>query len=115
MGEGFLMSTERNIKVGTVLSFVGGVLTLLHHNHYSWNFASFPISLIIIGGVLVLVSATFMYIDSQHSRFWRAVILFSSTLDLLAIGLAGSETLRLQGVITLVLGTIGGALGIAQK
>jgi len=112
------MGVRRNPKVGGVLSLIAGILTLLlsRSGYLSWEFYSFPISLTILSGALLLVASTFMYIDSPHRVFWGAVTLCASALGFLALGIAGVKDLIVwPGMLILMLGMIGGALGIAQK
>ncbi|MEM2935745.1 MAG: hypothetical protein QW231_01035 [Candidatus Bathyarchaeia archaeon] len=112
------MSVKRSPKVGSVLSLIAGTLTLLlsRSGYLSWEFYSFPVSLILLSGVLLLIASTFMYIDSSHHMFWGAVVLFASGLGFLALGIAGVKDLIVwPGIVILILGMIGGAIGIAQN
>lgn len=115
------MSVGRNLKVGTALSLTGGALTLLNSvevmfsSQYPTIHHTFAASLMIAGGILVLVAAICMYTDLQHRMFWGAVVLFSSILGLLAVGIVGYRSLIPIGTFALIMGVVGGALGIAQK
>jgi hypothetical protein len=76
---------------------------------------SFPWSLTSISGVVTLFAAIFMYWDSHNRRLWGAIIFFYSNLGFIAYALDYSSIVHLQGLLTLILGVIGGALGISQK
>jgi hypothetical protein len=104
------------LKVGSALSLIGGILTLLSSNLLDWTSQPFPKSLMVVSGVLMIVAALFMGLfDRTNHFFWGITVLFSSPFSLLAIGMAGTELIYIQGIISFVLGVMGGALGIASK
>ncbi|MFQ5710729.1 MAG: hypothetical protein ACE5GD_03000 [Candidatus Geothermarchaeales archaeon] len=107
------MSGRRNLRVAFILSIIAGILIVLNSPGSDWTYHAFSISIMFTCGILILVGAVFLYRDSEHRVFWSAMVLFSSALSFLAVGLAGGLEQLFFGALAMILGVIGGALGIA--
>ena len=105
------MSREKTISMATALSLVGGGLNLListirlHLQNSFWFLTS-------ISGVVIIVAAIFLYLDSRNQMLWGGIIFLYSNISFVAFGLSYERRLLPYGFIAMILGLFGGALGI---
>ena len=128
------MATEpvsNKLKLAVALSLIAGVLILYEglisvpymwsgywvHGQFIW-LSSFSISLMIVSGALITVSAAFLYRNPQQHHTFGLIILLASPLSLLALGTASPRDHIPSVTITTILmftGMVGGALSITYK
>jgi hypothetical protein len=124
-------SISHKFKLAATLSLVAGVLILCvgliaipvwwdaaywPHGSSTW-LSSFSVSLIIVCGALITVSAVFLYRNPQHNQTFGLIIFFASPLSLLALGILSPQPGGIILIMTILMfiGMIGGALSITCK
>lgn len=118
------METEDGLKLAVRLSLVAGILiplvgvisvpgqwngTWWRHGGAVW-LSSFAVSLMIVAGALTTVSAIFLYKNPQHHVIFGLIILLSSPLSLISLGIASPEDISSVLIIM-----VGGALGVTYR
>ena len=121
---------SHKFKLAVALSLIAGILILCigliaipvwwdeaywRHGSSPW-LTSFSVSLMIVSGALITVSAAFLYKNPQHNRTFGLIILLASPLSLLALGiLSPPDGIAAIMTVLMFIGMVGGALSITCK
>lgn len=108
------MKGGKKIFVAMFLSFVAGVLNFLI-SVIRLPDPQIPWFLTSISGLATILAAILLYFDSRNRAIWGSLIFFYSNLGFAPFGISPEGPLLPNGIATLTLGMIGGALGIYES